>query len=137
MFFLLAAAALLFFIEMLTGDPRDAWANLLYRYAPTVLVVLVLAPIFIRDFCKLSNRFVGPMVRLRRAMRDLAEGREVSPIHFRTRDFWKDLAADFNRVVERVQASTPRAPDAPIPPDSSSRDEVQDPVPTARHTCES
>ena len=136
-FFLFAAGALLLFVEMVVGDPRDAWRGLVHRHGPTVLTVLVLAPIFIRDLCKLSNRFAGPMVRLRRAMRDLADGREVSPIHFRERDFWKDLATDFNRVVAHVQASTPPAADAPIPPDPGSLDESQDPVPTALHTCES
>ena len=136
-FFLFATGALLLFVEMLIGDPRDAWRNLLHRHTPTVMVVLVLAPIFIRDLCKLTNRFAGPMVRLRRAMRDLAEGREVAPVHFRKRDFWQDLATDFNRAVEHVQASTPPAVDAPIPPDSSSCDESQDPVLTAPHTCES
>ena len=92
-------------IELLAGDPRDAGKNLLARHGPTLLAVLALAPILIRDLCRLTNRFAGPMVRLRRAMHDLAEGREVSPIHFRERDFWKDLVIDFNRVVERVQST--------------------------------
>lgn len=103
--FLFAAGVFLFFIELLAGDPRDAGKNLLSRHGPTVLAILVLAPILIRDLCRLTNRFAGPIVRLRRAMHDLAEGREVSPIHFRERDFWKDLAIDFNRVVERVQST--------------------------------
>ena len=136
-FFLFATGALLLFVEMVVGDPRNAWGNLLHRHGPTVLTVLVLAPIFIRDLCKLSNRFAGPMVRLRRAMHDLAEGREVSPIHFRKHDFWKDITVDFNRVVERVQASTTLTDDATSPHDVSSHDEIQDPVPTAQHTCES
>ena len=74
------------------------------RHSPTVLAVLVLAPIFLRDLCKLTNRFAGPLVRLRRAMKDLADGREVAPIHFREGDFWQDLADDFNRAAERVQS---------------------------------
>ncbi len=145
MFFILAAGALLFFIEMLTGPPRDAWKNMLPRHGPTVLVMLVLTPIFLRDLCKLSNRFTGPMVRLRRAMRDLADGREVSPIHFRERDFWQDLPADFNRVVERVQASTTNAvDDSPTTaahdsnsPEASDRDEIQEPVLTEPQPSES
>jgi signal transduction histidine kinase len=103
--FLVVAGVFLFFIELLVGDPRDAGKNLLARHGPTLLAVLVLAPILIRDLCRLTNRFAGPMVRLRRAMHDLAEGREVSPIHFRDRDFWEDLAIDFNRVAERVQST--------------------------------
>jgi hypothetical protein len=103
--FLLAAGTILYFVELLASAPRDAGKNMVSRYGPTVLAVLVLAPIFLRDLCKLTNRFAGPMVRLRRAMRELAEGREVPPIHFREHDFWKDLAVDFNRVIERVHAA--------------------------------
>ena len=103
--FLFAAGAFLYFIELLGGSPRDAGKNMVSRHAPTVLAVLVLAPIFLRDLCKLTNRFAGPMVRLRRAMHDLAEGREGASIHFRDGDFWDELAVDFNRIVERVQAA--------------------------------
>ena len=136
-FFLIAVSASLFFIDMLIGDPRDAWKNVVPRHGPILLVMLVLTPIFIRDLFHLSNRFAGPMVRLRRVMHDLAEGREVSPIHFRDRDFWKDLATDFNRVAERVQASATHAPESPISSSSSSRDESQYPSSTAPHTVES
>ena len=38
------------------------------------------------------------------AMKALAEGEEVSPIHFRDGDFWQELAEDFNRIVKRVEA---------------------------------
>lgn len=101
--FIVTAAAFLYFVELLTGAPHEAGKNLAARHGPTVLAVLVLAPIFLRDLCKLTNRFAGPMVRLRRAMHDLAEGRKVAPVQLRDGDFWKEFAVDFNRVVERVQ----------------------------------
>jgi hypothetical protein len=103
--FVVTAAAFLYFVELLTGAPREAGRNLVARHGPTVLAVLVLAPIFLRDLCKLTNRFAGPMVRLRRAMHDMAEGRKVAPVQLRDGDFWKEFAVDFNRVVERVQNS--------------------------------
>jgi hypothetical protein len=103
--FVVTAGLFLYFVELLGGAPRNAGKNLVSRHGPTVLAVLALAPIFLNDLCKLTNRFAGPMVRLRRAMHDLAQGREVAPVHFRDRDFWKELAVDFNRVVERVQTS--------------------------------
>jgi len=103
---LAATFVLLVFFDMVTRLRGNVGTSLLQRHAPTLLAMLALAPICIRDLCKLSNRFAGPMVRLRRAMRDLAEGREVAPVHFRENDFWKDLAADFNRVVHRVEVAT-------------------------------
>ncbi len=101
--FVLSAGALLFFVEALIDDPRKAGTNFLQRYGPTILAGLVLTPVFFFDLCKLTNRFAGPMVRLRRSMNALADGEEVSPIHFRDGDFWKEIAEDFNRVIVRVE----------------------------------
>jgi hypothetical protein len=101
--FLLVVAIFLLFIEMFANGPREAVHAMLRRYAPFAWAVVVLAPMFLWDMVKLSHRFAGPMVRLRREMRNLAEGRAVAPIRFRDGDFWQDLAVDFNRVAERVQ----------------------------------
>ncbi|MEN1682194.1 MAG: hypothetical protein AAGJ46_21675 [Planctomycetota bacterium] len=76
----------------------DAW----WTYGPLLLVLGCLAPIFIYDAIKLSHRFTGPVHRLRQVTRSLAEGETPGPVEFRGADFWKDLAADFNRVVERL-----------------------------------
>ena len=103
--FLFTVAVFVFFIEMLNGGPRDAWQAMLRRYAPSLWAVVLLAPVFLCDLVKLSNRFAGPMVRLRREMRNLAEGRAVAPVRFRDGDFWQDLADDFNRVAQRVEAA--------------------------------
>jgi hypothetical protein len=102
--FLFTVAVFLLLIEMCTRSPYDALQAAIHRHAPSLWAVVLLAPIFLWDLVKLSHRFAGPMVRLRREMRNLAEGRTVGPLHFRAGDFWKDMAADFNRVVERVQA---------------------------------
>jgi hypothetical protein len=59
----------------------------------------------------LSNRFVGPLVRLRRSMRKLARGEHVDPICFRDNDFWHDFANEFNAVAARVQKESPKAED--------------------------
>lgn len=112
--FLFAAGVFLLFVEMLSGDPRDALEHMLRRNGPSILAVLVLAPIFLRDLCKLSNRFAGPIGRLQRAMRELAEGDNVEPVHFRDGDFWQDVAADFNRLAQHVhKLHTPLVSDDP------------------------
>jgi hypothetical protein len=74
-----------------------------YRYAPALLFVAALTPIMAFDFLKLSNRFAGPMVRLRRTMRDLSQGERVEPVVLRRNDFWRDFADEFNAVVLRVR----------------------------------
>lgn len=78
---------------------QSAWA----RYAPALLFVAALTPIMALDFLKLSNRFAGPMIRLRRTMRDLNQGEHVEPVVLRRNDFWRDFADEFNAVILRVR----------------------------------
>lgn len=75
-----------------------------YHYRPILLAAFILLPILLADTLRLSNRFAGPMVRLKRGLSELADGRtDVSPIHFRSGDFWHDFAREFNRAAQRVQ----------------------------------
>ena len=67
--------------------------------------VALLLPIAVLDLISFSNRIVGPMLRLRRAMEELGEGQPVEPIHFRDGDFWNELADAFNVLRERVQGT--------------------------------
>ncbi|MEM6799663.1 MAG: hypothetical protein AAF589_09125 [Planctomycetota bacterium] len=78
----------------------EAW----WTYSPVLLVLLCLAPVFAYDAVKLSNRFTGPIHRLRQATRALADGESPGVVEFRGADFWQDLAVDFNRVADRVTA---------------------------------
>ena len=68
--------------------------------------MLSLAPMFIYDTVKLSNRFAGPVLRIRRAARQLADGEIPKKSKLRDGDFWKDLASDFNGVIDRVETLT-------------------------------
>jgi hypothetical protein len=80
----------------------DLFADLYYRYGPALAASLLLLPIVMIDVVRLSNRFVGPMVRLRGALQDMADGRPAQPLNFRDNDFWRDLATEFNRAAARV-----------------------------------
>lgn len=77
--------------------------NMWFHYSPALVASFILLPMVIIDIIKVSNRFTGPLVRLRRSMRALARGEHVRPIHFREGDFWQDFADEFNAVLERVQ----------------------------------
>lgn len=78
----------------------DLWGQ---YWALLVCGVLIL-PVVLYDLTKLTNRFAGPVVRLRRALHQMAEGRPLEPIRFRDGDFWPELAAEFNRAAEQLQA---------------------------------
>jgi hypothetical protein len=73
-------------------------------YGPALVASFVLLPLVIVDIVRLSNRFVGPLVRLRGAMRALANGEDVKPIKFREGDFWREFADEFNALIDRVQS---------------------------------
>ena len=53
------------------------------------------------DTIRFSNRFVGPVTRLRRAMRSLGTTDDVAPLQFRDNDFWAEAADEFNNVLEK------------------------------------
>ncbi len=66
-------------------------------------------PTFVYDSMKLSNRFAGPVMRLRESIRDLAQGESVEELKFRDNDFWRELSDDFNAVAKRVHGSEAKA----------------------------
>ena len=82
--------------------PPDELMDVVWQnQGPFVIVMVILLPIFLYDTVKLSNRFAGPVVRLRRAMQGISQGKPVEKLQFRENDFWRGLAEDFNRLVER------------------------------------
>ena len=73
-----------------------------YFWLPMLISTMVL-PILIRDCLRLSNRFTGPVLRLRRGLKGLANGDQVDPIKLRSGDFWMETAEDFNRVLHLLR----------------------------------
>lgn len=71
--------------------------------APAVASLLVL-PLAIVDMVRLSSRFVGPVMELRRALRQHELGDDVTPLRIRNRDLWGDLIETANRSVWSRQA---------------------------------
>jgi hypothetical protein len=82
----------------------DTWRTAAIAQVPILGVMLLLLPVFLRDTLKMSNRFAGPMFRLRTALRSMAENKTVTSINFRSGDFWQEAATDFNTVLDRLEA---------------------------------
>jgi hypothetical protein len=72
----------------------------------------LLLPVVLLDLAKFTNRFAGPMCRLRTAMDKLAEGEQPGPLRFRKGDFWHDAAESFNRIASRLDDSRRRLEEA-------------------------
>jgi hypothetical protein len=76
--------------------------NVCFLYGPALAASCVLLPLVIIDIVRFSNRFVGPLLRLRRSMRQLGRGEPTDAIVFRDIDFWQDFADEFNTVRARL-----------------------------------
>jgi hypothetical protein len=105
LFCLLSICLMLICWNAFTGPSRrfiDLTSDLYFRYAPALSATLILLPIVMMDVLRMSNKFVGPVMRLRNGLRDLAEGRPAQPLNFRDDDFWREMATDFNRAAAHV-----------------------------------
>jgi methyl-accepting chemotaxis protein len=103
---LTAIALLLLYWNIITGPPSTFYVhfnNMWFVYGLPAIASFVILPFVIIDVIRMSNRFVGPLLRLRRSMRALARGEYVESIEFRGNDFWHDLADDFNAVRARIR----------------------------------
>jgi hypothetical protein len=97
----LTFGAVIFFSRIapavLTGDTSPS-GRLWYHLGPFVLATSALFPIIFFSTIRFSNRFAGPMVRVRRTLKQLGEGGVPSTLRFRDGDFWSDLAEDINKI---------------------------------------
>ena len=86
---------------IVTGRPHSLFeliSGVCSQYGLVLVVSLLLLPLIIVDFVRVTNRVTGPMVRLRRAIRALARGQTTQPIRIRENDFWGDFVDDFNEL---------------------------------------
>ena len=51
---------------------------------------------------RLTNRFAGPICRLRQQLQGFDRGEAVAGMEFRTGDFWRDLAIHVDALFERA-----------------------------------
>lgn len=70
---------------------------------PYVIALLCMLPVFVKDTVSLTHRMAGPIVRLRGHIRSIADGKEVGPLKFRDGDFFSDVPAMFNEMMEKVR----------------------------------
>jgi hypothetical protein len=80
-----------------------AFGEFFTQHGIVILASLVLVPIVAYDVLVLSNRFAGPLCRMRRSLQALGAGEPIEPIRFREHDFLQDLAEEFNAVADRVE----------------------------------
>ncbi len=105
-FFVVAALSVIL-LQTLLGDPsKTIGERLRFEMGEFVLigiVMLSLFPVFMLDTIRFSNRFVGPIVRIRRHLRELGQEQNTDHCAFRDNDFWSEMAVEYNQVVDLVE----------------------------------
>ena len=98
-------------LQTLLGDPQipiaDRFGAQVGEFAFLAIVMAALCPAFMLDTIRFSNRFVGPISRFRRHLRDMADG-QPTKCQFRGTDFWTDMADEYNEAVELMQQQRTR-----------------------------
>lgn len=102
----MAQVLMVLFFGIISSSQNDfpsLHPQVIWHLQITLLASIAMLPILLRDVLKLSHRWVGPVFRLRTAMRKLSRGEAVEELRFRDRDFWPELAEDFTAVAAELQ----------------------------------
>ncbi|GEM_PF-3416555 len=95
----------LFFSQALSSSQQSWWQHLaafsldMLYWGPGLVVLL---PLLAHDLLRVSNRFAGPIYRLRTEMQRLVDGREAGHVKFRDSDYCNDLATLYNQLREEL-----------------------------------
>ncbi len=125
--FFVVASLIAFFLQVMSNPFRSFEAHatqIWWTHGPFILAMVFLLPVFVLDTLRLSNRFAGPIYRLRKTIRTIAQGESAQPLKFRDGDFWQSLATDFNQMVDQLtssEESTDKNHDEQITATSSNR----------------
>ncbi len=107
-FLILTGGCFIFLQALLSIADGSLWVRIQKtsrEFMLLAVLMLAILPAFILDSIRFSNRFVGPIYRLRRALRELNEHGHCEEIRFREHDFWQEIADDFNAVAAKLMAT--------------------------------
>lgn len=89
-------------------------------HLPLLMASLLIMPLFMLDFIRLTHRIVGPLVRANNSLHQLMRGEHVTQVEFRKGDLLTEFQTTFNDFLafyedERGAPSLPRATDTAGP----------------------
>lgn len=86
------------------GAPRSGFWTMYGRFAVdhagVALCFLGLLPVFIGNMLKFSHRLAGPLVRIRKTLQVMSDGKPIAPVKLREHDLLSCFVASFNRMAE-------------------------------------
>ena len=89
-------------LESGRGNFFQQYGQFSREFAPMLLCFLILVPAFIWDAVKFYHRIAGPIVRIKKATRDIAEGRPLRHVRLREGDELMELQDDFNDMLDTL-----------------------------------
>jgi sensor histidine kinase YesM len=120
--FCFAAITIMLLIWRSLAAAEPFWMQLdevWFRHAPIAIVSVLLLPLVLVDVVRTSNRFAGPMYRMRKHMRAIMNGQQVGPLKFREHDYLIEFADEFNAMLKFIREH-PQVEDAHASSDDSS-----------------
>ncbi len=72
---------------------------------PAAVISLLPLPLVLRDLIRVTHRYAGPMLRIRRGLAELAQNGKSAPIIPRAGDAWPECVADFNSLAKTCENS--------------------------------
>lgn len=70
---------------------------------PAAAISLLPLPLVLRDLLRVTHRYAGPMLRIRRGLAELAHNGSSMPIVPRSGDAWPECVADFNSLAKAIE----------------------------------
>lgn len=95
--------------------PEAFMAEVLPMAVVGLVSAMVVLPLYLWGLVRVSHRFAGPIIRLKRVMRVAADGGPLDPIHFRDDDFWQELATSYNDLLIRIHSKMTVRVSTPTP----------------------
>lgn len=107
-FFVVTAMSIILLQAMLSGPDGLTLGERITKEASEFtlvgIIMICLFPAFLLDTVRFSNRFVGPVGRLRRYLKQLGVDENTERCSFRGNDFWSEMADEFNVVACLVES---------------------------------
>lgn len=105
--------------EILLSQPvGSVYWQFCINHIPLLMASLLIMPLFMLDFVRLTHRVVGPLVRAGDALQQLMQHRRVPSVEFRKGDLLTEFEHTFNDFLafyeeNKNAAATRRAAEAP------------------------
>jgi hypothetical protein len=90
------------FLHGMSGESAAGTSSPWQFIVPAAIVSSCALPVILLDLLIFSNRFAGPLFRLKRHLHELARGSQPPEFRPRTGDYYQDLISDLNTVQKRL-----------------------------------